>query len=228
MRVALPYPTQHPHRTGLLSFTLVEQRIRSTGAFLLACSLAVTLALHGCTSKRQPAGIRFPITHGFHTHVPSEQQRILILGDPLLTKVTEEWLRSHHYSHVLVSPQTAHHGLDRETVLTLATQLQAEFVLLLEREELRIGALIESDCGARFNISITVRGLSLMSREPVFRGTAYYPHCVEHHRETVQNLTCQALATAWGFRPSGQLEIPSSLACTTGQTSPSTTHQTQN
>ncbi len=163
------------------------------------------------------SGVHFPITSGSHTLLPSEQQRILILGDSALTSVAEEWLRSHHYSHILVPPRNSHQALDREAVLTLATELQAEFVLFLEREELKTGALIDPHCGTGFNINVTVRGLSRVSRETVFRGNAHYPHCVEHTHEIIEKLTCQALATAWGFRPSGQLEIPSSLACTAGQ-----------
>ncbi len=191
-------------------------------ALRLTALLVIVLSLEDCTSKPPSANIRFPITHGFHTHLPGEQQRILILGEPTLRKVAESWLRSHHYSHILLSPAQVQPVLDPETALTFAKQLQAEFVLLLEHEVLQEGALIESHCGVRFNISVTVRGLSLVSREPVFRGTAYYPHCVDRNQKTIENLTCQALATAWGFRPSGQLEIPSSLACTTGQISIST------
>ncbi|MFO0701413.1 MAG: hypothetical protein U0236_19505 [Nitrospira sp.] len=131
--------------------------------------------------------------------------------------MAEAWLRSHHYLDILNPPQTRHQTLDREIVVTLATEWQTEFILILEQEALKTGALIESHCGDRFNISVTVRGLSLLGRETVFRGSAYYPHCVERNNKVIENLTCQALATAWGYRPSGQLEIPSSLACTAGQ-----------
>lgn len=184
-------------------------------AVTLVCLLS--LFLDGCSSRPLRSGVHFPITSGAHTLLPSEQHRILIWGDLPVTIVAEEWLRSHHYSHILVPPQNSHHALDREAVLTLATELQAEFVLFLEREELKTGALIESHCGTGFNINVTVRGLSQVSRETVFRGSAHYPHCIERTQEVIEKLTCQALATAWGFRPSGQLEIPSSLACTTGQ-----------
>lgn len=180
--------------------------------------------LDGCTSKPPPAGIRFPITHGFHTLLPTERQRILIWGDPPSIDVAEEWLRSHHYSPIQASPQQVRSGFNQEAVLRLAVELGAEFVLILEQEELKTGALIESHCGARFNLIVTVRGLTHGSRGTAFRGSAYYPHCVERAREIVENLTCQALATAWGFRPSGQLEIPSALTCTTGQVPPSRMH----
>lgn len=195
---------------------------RSGSAITLLCLLSIILLVQGCTAKRPLAGVHFPITNGFHVLLPTERQRILIWGEPPLTDVAEAWLQSHHYSDILGSLHNLHSVSNRDAVLTLATEQQADFVLILEREELKTGALIESRCGDRFNISITVHGLSRMSRETVFRSSAYYPHCVKDTHEVMKNLTCQALATAWGFRPSGQLEIPSSLACTTGQTSLST------
>lgn len=184
------------------------------------CLLAIILLLAGCVSKPPPVGVHFPITNGFHIRLPTEQQRILILGEPPLTSVAEEWLQSHHYADIMSIPQNVGPVWDREAALKLATERQAQFVLILEREELKTGALLESYCSDRFNINVTVRGLSLSGREKTFRGSAYYPHCVEHTHEVIKSLTCQALATAWGYRPSGQLEIPSSLACTAGQIIP--------
>lgn len=200
----------------------VRQRYRVGSVFAFMCLLPILLLSNGCTQKRPPASVHFPITNGFHTRLPTEQQRILIWGAPPLSNVTAAWLRSHHYSDILELPQDITSVRDHEAVLTVATARQAEFVLILEQEELKTGALMESHCGDRFNISVTVRGLSRVSRETVFRGSAYYPHCVEPTHEVMKSLTCQALATAWGYRPSGQLEIPSSLACTAGQITPPT------
>ncbi len=195
------------------------------------CLLTNLPLLDGCTSKPSPSVTHFPITNGFHTSLPTEQQRILIWGNPPLTNMAEEWLRSHHYSHLVVpylnpltSPQVSRTSSSRQTALMLASEMQADLILLLDQEDLTEETLIEPHCGARFNMSIEVRGLSVEHRETVLRGNAYYPHCVEHSDQVIQHLTCQALATAWGFRPSGQLEIPSHLACTAGQTAPTPTH----
>jgi hypothetical protein len=97
-------------------------------------------------------------------------------------------------------------------------------VLVLEREETKEGTLLESRCDTLFNTSVDVRGLPVEREETVLHGSAHYPQCVERSGKIVQNLTCQALATAWGFRPSGQLEIPSHMACTAGQTAPVLSH----
>ncbi len=196
------------------------RRYRIGSAITLVCILSSLLILEGCSSTPPPPGIHFPITSGAHTLLPSERQRILIWGDPLLAHVAEVWLRSHHYSHILMPPQIPHTSSDRQAALAVAAATNAEFVLVLEREVLKEGALIQANCGARLNITVKVRGFSVERGESVLRGNAHYPHCVERTDQAVQNLTCQALATAWGFRSAGQLEIPSHLACTAGQNTP--------
>ncbi|NGZ11215.1 MAG: hypothetical protein CV088_17885 [Nitrospira sp. LK70] len=195
-----------------------QYRIGST--VTLTCVLSILLLLEGCYSTPPSSGVHFPIANGSHTLLPSERQRIFIWGDPLLTRVADEWLRSHQYLNTLIPPPLSHTSSDHQVALAAATEANAEFVLILEREELKEGALTQPNCGALFNINVDVRGLSVERQEAVLRGNAHYPHCVEHNDQTFQNLTCQALATAWGFRPPGQLEIPSHLACTAGQATP--------
>jgi hypothetical protein len=198
----------------------VGRRYSIGSAITLACFLSILLLLEGCSSIPRPSGIHFPITSGSHTLLPRERQRILIWGDPLLARVAEEWLRSHHYSSILMPPHIPHTSSDRQAALAVAAEANAEFVLILEREELKEGALIQPNCGVLFNIAVDVQGLSVEHGGNILRGNAHYPHCVERNDQTFQNLTCQALATAWGFRSSGQLEIPSHLACTAGQSTP--------
>ena len=200
---------------------------RASLAIKLSGLLSIVLFLQGCPAKPPPAGIRFPITSGSHSLLPTDQQRILIWGDPPLTDVAEEWLRVHHYSSILQpdtgplhAPQVLHKSSDRNAALAVAGEMKAEYVLFLEREENKEGALIEPHCGPLFNVSVAVRGLSVESGDTALRGSAHYPHCVDLSEKTFRSLTCQALATAWGFRPSGQLDIPSNLMCTAGQTAP--------
>jgi hypothetical protein len=191
------------------------------------CLLSVVLLAQGCPSKAPTAGVRFPITHGSHTILPIAQQRILLWGDAALADAALEWLRSHHYSSILMPEKGPFHNLqishsvsDRKAALAVAKEMKAEFVIFVEREESKEGALIGPQCGSLFYVSVNVRGLSVETGDTAFRGSAHYPHCVDPSGETFRNLTCQAIATAWGFRPSGQLDIPSSLMCTAGETEP--------
>lgn len=186
--------------------------------------LSILCLVGGCSSPHSSAGVHFPITSGFHTFLPTGRQRILLLGDPYSTRVAEEWLRSHRYAQILIPPQTPGTRSDRHAALAQAAELNAEFVLIVELQETHEETLLQSRCDTRFNTSIDVRALSVERGETVLRGRAHYPQCVEHNDTIIQNLTCQALATAWGFRPSGQLEIPSRMACTAGQTAPVQSH----
>jgi hypothetical protein len=190
------------------------------------CLFCALLLLPGCPSK-PPSSIRFPITNGSHTVLPTTDQQILIWADPPLVDLATEWLRGHHYWRVLIpdqgplrAPEIAHDFSTRKAALAVAHEMKAEFVLILEREATKDGALIEPHCGRLYHVSVELQGLSVHSGDPSFRGGAHYPQCVDLSDKTIRSLSCQAFATAWGFRPSGQLEIPSSLMCTTGETAP--------
>lgn len=190
------------------------------GLFFLA------LLVQACASTLPPA-VRFPITSGSHSIVPTAQQRILIWADPPLAEVAMEWLTSHHYADILLPERSPFHIMDvshrfsdRVATMTLAREMNAELVLFVESEDSKDGALIEPSCRTLFYVNVDVRGLLVQSGDVVLRANAHYPHCVDLGSGTLRSLTCQALATAWGYRPSGQLEIPSNLMCEVGQTSP--------
>lgn len=192
----------------------------------LLCLFSALLFLQGCPAKPPPGG-RFPITNGSHTILPTTEHHILIWADPPLTEMAVEWLRTHHYANIQLpekapvrAPQISHDFSTRKAALAVAQEMKAEVVLFLEREATKDGALIEPHCGALYHVNVKLQGLSVESGNTALRGSAHYPHCVDLSDTTTRSLTCQAFATAWGFRPSGQLEIPSSLMCTTGQTAP--------
>ena len=185
------------------------------------------ILLQGCISKPPPIAVHYPITSGSHETLPSSRDRILVWGEEPLTDMAVEWLIAHHYA-AIIRPETelsqakeqAHTFSDRTLALSVAQNVGADFVLFLDREESKHGALVETRCDDQFYVDVAVRGVSVSTGAVVWRGNAHYPLCVNLSRRTFQSLTCQALATAWGFRPSGQLEIPSSLMCTAGQTDP--------
>src|SRR5919108_2215149 len=93
-------------------------------------SVLFMLCVQGCPAKRAP-GVRFPITSGFHSVLPSTEQRILIWGDPPVADVAMEWLRTHHYSHLMVpgksplqAPQIAHTLSTRNAALAVAREMK--------------------------------------------------------------------------------------------------------
>lgn len=188
---------------------------------------SAVIVLQGCISKPPPIAVHYPITSGSHETLPSFRNGILVWGEEPLTDLAVEWLIAHHYT-AIIRPETelsqareqSHTFSDRMFALSVAKNVKADFVLFLDREESKHGVLVEPRCDDQFYVDVTVRGVSVPTGAVVWRGNAHYPHCVDLSRRTFQSLTCQALATAWGLRPSGQLEIPSSLMCTAGQTEP--------
>jgi hypothetical protein len=209
--------------------SLPESRHKMTGHWrpINLCLLSALLFLQGCPSKPAPRGVRFPITSGSHTVLPAPDEPILIWSDPPLTDLALEWLRAHQYSSVLMPQKspfaahpTAHNFSTRSAALAVAREMKAKTVIVVEQQAAKEGALIESNCGALFHVSVDVRGQSIEGEETTLRGHAHYPHCVAPDDKTLRSLSCQAFATAWGFRPSGQLDIPSTLMCTAGQTDP--------
>ena len=197
---------------------------RIFASFLIASAV---ILLQGCISKPPPTAVRYPITSGSHETLPSSRDVILVWGEKPLTDLAVEWLIAHHYA-ALIRPKTefsqtkkhVHTFSERTLALSVAKGMKADFVLFLDREESKHGALVEARCDDQFYVDVTIRGVSVPSGSVVWGGNAHYPHCVDPSRRTFQNLTCQALAAVWGLRPSGQLEIPSSLMCTAGQTEP--------
>ncbi len=192
--------------------------------FLIASAM---ILLQGCISKPSPTAVHYPITSGSHESLPTSRDVILVWGEEPLSHLAVEWLIAHHYA-ALIRPESefsqtkihAHTFSERTLALSVAKRMEADFVLFLDREESKHGALVETRCDDRFYVDVTVRGVSVLSGAVLWGGNAHYPHCVDLSRRTFQSLTCQALATAWGLRSSGQLEIPSSLMCTVGQTEP--------
>ena len=185
------------------------------------------LLLQGCTSKPPPLAVHYPITSGSHQTLPSSQDGILVWGEEPLIDLAVEWLIAHHYA-AIIRPEAersqfkdqSHTFSARMRALLVAQNVKADFVLFLDREVSKHGALTEPRCDDGFYLNVDVRGVSVPTGVVMWRGNAHYPHCVDLSTRTFQSLACQALATAWGLRPSGQLEIPSSLMCTAGQTEP--------
>ncbi|MEP6889908.1 MAG: hypothetical protein ABI955_04335 [Nitrospirota bacterium] len=200
---------------------------RNFAPLLIASAM---ILFQGCISTPPPTAVHYPITSGSHETLPSSRDVILVWGEEPLTNLAVEWLIAHHYA-ALIRPESefsqtkTHHTFSERTLaLSVAKRMEADFVLFLDREESKHGALVETRCDAQFSVDVIIRGVSVPSGAVVLGRNAHYPHCVDLSRRTLQNLTCQALATAWGFRSSGQLEIPSSLMCTVGQTRPGFLH----
>jgi hypothetical protein len=67
--------------------------------------------------------------------------------------------------------------------------------------------------GTVYTTSVSIRGVNVETSEVLWSGTARYTSEVRELDNTLVQLTCQALATAWGMRPAGQKAISSQDMC---------------
>jgi hypothetical protein len=74
------------------------------------------------SSDTTRSGVHFRITSGAHPRLPGEWQRILICEDPRFASIADEWLQSHHYSNILISPQGSPRSPDRNTAFLVTAE----------------------------------------------------------------------------------------------------------
>jgi hypothetical protein len=162
---------------------------------IAACVLFVLVPL-GFLGCRQPAPIpvHFPITTGFHNALPERGMRIAVTGtNPLALDHVMRWLRDHGYEAVPANPMDPM----RANLLVTVTTTMEPAIRGGETPEVNI-QVVDSRTGV-------IR----------LRGRAYMP-IASVADAVIPDLVCQAMATAWGYRPPGQLEIPSVMMCRVG------------
>ncbi len=144
-----------------------------------------------------------PITDGFLSDPPKPGTPTIVWGDdPSAVGVATTWLQKRGLSvierstlAVDINPARtalAHTLLDEATILEAAKKLGVQEVVFV-------------DNGGDYRAPmITVRGVQIESGRLHWSGSARYPTFeTRPPKDTVANLTCEALATAWNFRPPG-------------------------
>ena len=157
--------------------------------------ILVPLVFLGCREPAPvPIPIHFPITTGFYNTVPERGMRIAVAGtNPLAVDHVMRWLRGHGYEAVPANPMDP---MTANLLVTVTTTMEPA-ILGGETPEVSI-QVVDSRTGA-------IR----------LRGGAYMP-IASVADALIPDLVCQAMATAWGYRPPGQLEIPSVMMCRVG------------
>ena len=75
----------------------------------------------------------------------------------------------------------------------------------------------EEGTHTEYSASVSIRGVNVETSEVLWSGMARYPNPVGGIEDALAKLTCQALATGWGFRPPGQHEITSQAMYSVGE-----------
>lgn len=181
-------------------------------------------ALVGCSS--------YPITEGSHQTLPRQNQRVAVVGAyPSATGMAVKWL-AHHGVVPVEASRTRPAPPDRaaearelrknaEARQRLARDSSADYLLVVETPQIEgeEGApyLGPSGIGSSptiwYHARVTIEGYRADTGESVWSGSAFYPNVYEYLDEGLKELTCQALATAWGLRPSGHYPLRNEFRC---------------
>ncbi len=135
------------------------------------------------------------------------------------------------------------HGEEREAMIRVGRLAGAQFMLLVDASANRFtkpaplyvpsyggggggffGGLAEGmaqgsamrtmrEAGEWYHASVSIKAVSVETGEVTLSGTAYYPEPQRLLDPMMKNLTCHALATAFGFRQPGHRRIDDESAC---------------
>lgn len=184
----------------------------------------------GCTHTQ------YPVTDGFHQTLPQQNTRAVVWGDhPAAAGTATTWLQKRGLTIVerarlqqLFNEQQirlTHTPDDEAQVLRVGKLLGAEMVIFVDtsfQKELRSSYYADANKAeggmhTEYSASVSIRGVNVGTSEVAWSGTARYPNPVAGIEDALVKLTCQALATAWGFRPPGQHEFNSQAMCQAGE-----------
>ena len=183
----------------------------------------------GCTNL-------YPVTDGFHKTLPQQNTRAVVWADhPATAGTATIWLQKRGLTIVergklqqVFNEQQirlTHTPDDEAQVLRVGKLLGAEMVIFVDtsfQKELRSSYYADANKAeggmhTEYSASVSIRGVNVGTSEVAWSGTARYPNPVGGIEDALAKLTCQALATAWGFRPPGQHEFNSQAMCQAGE-----------
>ena len=167
-----------------------------------------------------------------HNSLPKRNSRLVVWGEqPSITGAATTWLQKRGLTIVerarlkqVLDEQMirlTHTADDEANLLKAGKLLGAEIVVFMESAQ-------TAGLASSFNVNqyggggssttthsaaVFVRAVNIESGEVVWSGNARYGEPIVGVNEALVKLTCQALATAWGFRPVGHHEISSDSMC---------------
>ncbi len=171
------------------------------------------------------SGCVYPVTEGFHKALPAEGARTIVWGEnPQAVETVSLWLQRRGLA--VLEGDRVRRLLAEQHISMTGTSLDDLQLLALGRSlRAEMAVMVKAEAGARFSSEyellrtvvylprVIVRGLDVATGQELWRGTAQYLEPVKNLEGSLALLACQALATAWGFRPPGDQRIPSATMC---------------
>ena len=153
-----------------------------------------------------------PVTDGFQSDLPKPGTPTIVWGDdPSAVGMAATWLQKRGLA--VVERSLLILDLESET-MNLGHTLRDEAIVLQAAKKKGTAHVVFVDRGGDYRAPmISVRGVDVESGRVQWSGSARYATFeTRPPKDTLAILTCEALATAWGFRPSGTKWLMSSYA----------------
>jgi hypothetical protein len=153
-----------------------------------------------------------PVTDGFLTDLPKPGTPTVVWGnDSSAVGVATTWLQKRGMS--IIERSTLVIDVDIEGINSGHTLLD-EVAILKAAKQHAVEEVVFVDRGGDYRAPmITVRGVHMETGRVHWSGSARYTTFeTRPPKDTLADLTCQALATAWNFRPPGTKWFKSSEA----------------
>jgi hypothetical protein len=151
-----------------------------------------------------------PVTDGFHGQLPSPGTNTIVWGDDLATVGTATtWL--HRRGLSVIERSSLQLGLEAESI-QLNHTLKDEAAVLRTAKKMGVDEVVFVDLAGDLRAPmVTVRGVNVETAHVRWSGSARYTSFeARPPKDKLVNLTCEALAKAWGFRPAGKERFTSS------------------
>ncbi|WP_454063730.1 hypothetical protein [Candidatus Nitrospira salsa] len=156
-------------------------------------------------------GCTLPITDGYHHELPNSKTQVIVWGNhPAVVETTTTWLQKHGL--LTLDPTTIGETLKTKDIRWTHT-FQDERSILKAAQELGVQEVVFANrYGDRRAPSVSVRGVDAKTNRLLWIGSGRYPeYLTQPENDIVTKLTCQALATAWGYRLPGKDWVDSSI-----------------
>lgn len=157
-----------------------------------------------------------PVTDGFHSRMSEGNQTVVIVGsNNTANSVATIWLQKRGLS---VLERSQLDELLAEQQLRLVRSSDDDAMLLHVGRIAGASQMVFIDTTST---TVSIRAVDLESGKIGWTGSAHYRDMrIKEPGDPSMKLTCQALATAWGFREPGDIYIPSQQMCDLRDTRP--------
>jgi hypothetical protein len=191
----------------------VKNTLRSVSA---SAGLAAAF-LFIITSCQNPPAPLIAETDGSYVRIPDSSTKAIVWGDNAeAVKSLKTWLLKRRIALIdearirqIATEMGLHNALSNADVLKAARKAGARQVIFLDADVSTSHSGVDVFGQPRHNASLYIRALDVDSGEIDWNGRARSPKPFTSLTEGMDQLTCHALATAWGLRQPGIATAPS-------------------